>query len=123
MPASAGSLAFEKKRDAEAARTRIETELAGGIHTADRASATVAQACDLWYTSCEARVPPLEPWTLVNYKRAKNRIATELGTIKLNQLNSHCDQFPRQNHQTGDGVSQNRAKDGKIDEVLWRNHR
>jgi hypothetical protein len=34
-------LTFKKKREAKAARTRIETEKAGGVHTANRASITV----------------------------------------------------------------------------------
>jgi hypothetical protein len=41
------SLAFEFKREAEAARTKIETEKAGGIHIAKRAGTTIQQACQL----------------------------------------------------------------------------
>jgi transposase len=43
---------------------KIETEKAGGIHTAKRASVTIEQACQLWYTHREALIPPIERTTL-----------------------------------------------------------
>jgi integrase len=79
-------LTFEKKREAEAARTKIETEKAGRLHTAKRASVTIQQASELWYTGCEARTPPIERTTLDTYKRAKDQINAELGGEKLSQL-------------------------------------
>jgi integrase/transposase len=77
---------FRRKREAEAARQKIEAELAGGIHTASRASVTVQQSSELWYTACEARNPPFERTTLDAYKREKDQINAELGAEKLNQL-------------------------------------
>jgi integrase len=77
---------FDLKREAEAFRQKTEAELAGGIHTANRASVTIEQASQLWYTGCEVRNPPFERATLDGYKRAKGEIVAELGAEKLNQL-------------------------------------
>lgn len=44
---------FGTKRDADAYRIRVEGEVARGIHTADAATITVAEACDLWITTGE----------------------------------------------------------------------
>jgi integrase len=79
---------YKRKRDADFGRQKIEAELAGGIHTASRASVTVQQASELWYTACEARNPPFERTTLDTYKRAKDEINAELGAEKLNQLST-----------------------------------
>jgi integrase len=80
------SLQFEKRREAEAARTKIASELVGGIHTANRASVTVEKAARLWYDACEARIPPIERTSLDNYRRAIAQINAEIGAVKLNQL-------------------------------------
>jgi integrase len=75
---------FKLKRQAEAFRQKTETELAGGIHTANRASVAIQQASELWLTACEAR--DIERTTLDNYRRAKDQINAEIGAEKLNQL-------------------------------------
>ncbi|HUZ74541.1 MAG TPA: tyrosine-type recombinase/integrase [Stellaceae bacterium] len=76
---------FATKGAAIAAETRIRGELVRGIHTADSASATIAEAADVWLAACEAR--GLEPSTIAQYKtHVRGFIVPLLGSMKLSRL-------------------------------------
>lgn len=76
---------FEKKRDADAYRVKVEGEVSLGIHTADAASITVAEACDIWVRKGE--VEELEWGTIKQRKELVNlHIKPLIGQEKLSRL-------------------------------------
>jgi integrase len=76
---------FERKRDADAYANRVGVEVRAGTHTPDSASATVAEAGQLWLQTSENA--GLERATLVNYREHLNlHIAPLIGDTKLSQL-------------------------------------
>jgi integrase len=76
---------FQRKRDADAHHTRVAVDITAGIHTADRASATVTEAGRLWLQSGEAA--GLERTTLNYYQQHVDLHITPLiGTVRLSQL-------------------------------------
>lgn len=76
---------YEKKKNADAYRIKIEGELATGIHTADAASITVAKACDVWLAA--AKEGGCDRGTLKAYKEVVNgHIKPLLGKDKLSRL-------------------------------------
>lgn len=76
---------FEKKRDADAYRIKAEGEVSLGIHTADAASITVAEACDIWVKKGIAE--DLEWGTIKQRKELCNlHIKPLIGTEKLSRL-------------------------------------
>ena len=76
---------FDLKRDADAFRIKAEGELAIGIHTADAASVTVGEACDVWIRKGEA--DDLEWGTIKQRKElARLHIQPLLGAEKLSRL-------------------------------------
>lgn len=76
---------FDLKRDADAFRIRAEGEVVAGIHTADRASVTVAKAADLWIATAEAN--GCDRSTLKTYgEMARVHIKPLLGDEKLSRL-------------------------------------
>lgn len=81
---------FETKKDADRYRTKVETEMEKGIHTADSASVTVAEAARLWLESCELRArsgDQMGRLTVVQYRRTTiNHVLPFLGNIKLSRL-------------------------------------
>ena len=77
---------FERKREAEAYETRVRSELAAGIHVADAASATIAQAGELWIERAE-EIEQLETSTVKQYRQhLKHHIIPLLGGVKLSRL-------------------------------------
>lgn len=76
---------FALKRDADAYRIKAEGELALGIHTADAASVTVAEACDIWIKKGET--DDLEWGTIKQRREVCNlHIKPLLGKEKLSRL-------------------------------------
>lgn len=76
---------FALKRDADAFRIRAENEVRLGVHTADAASVTVAEACDIWIAKGEA--DGLE-WGTLKQRRelVRNHIVPLVGAEKLSRL-------------------------------------
>lgn len=76
---------FEKKKDAEAYRIKVEGECVLGIHTADAASCTVAKACDIWIRKGETE--DLE-WGTIKQRKELSRLHIKplIGTEKLSRL-------------------------------------
>lgn len=76
---------FDLKRDADAFRVKAEAEVAAGIHTADGASITVAQAADLWIGKAELK--KRDRGTLKAYRELRDRhIVPLIGNEKLSRL-------------------------------------
>jgi integrase len=76
---------FDLKRDAEAFRIKAEGEVSAGIHTADSASITVADAADLWIAKAELR--KRDRGTLKGYRELRDRhIVPLIGKEKLSRL-------------------------------------
>jgi integrase len=76
---------FATKRQATDFETRTRADLQGGVHVADAASATVAEAADLWLGRGESE--GLEHSTMLQYRgHVRNHIGPLLGTKKLSQL-------------------------------------
>ncbi|MEG3089525.1 tyrosine-type recombinase/integrase [Sphingomonas sp. PB4P5] len=76
---------FDLKRDADAFRVKAEGEVVAGIHTADRASVTVGDACDTWIAAAENN--GRERGTLKSYREmADLHIKPLLGKEKLSRL-------------------------------------
>jgi integrase len=76
---------FERKRDADAYDAEVRAEVRKGVHTAPSESPTVAEAGDLWITSCE--INGLERATIENYRQhLRLHIVPYLGRLKLAQL-------------------------------------
>jgi len=76
---------FRRKRDADAHHATVAVDLREGIHTADRASPTVAEAGRLWLQTGEQA--GLERATLDYYRQHLDlHIAPLLGTVRLSQL-------------------------------------
>lgn len=76
---------FTLKRDADAYRIKVEGEVNLGIHTADAASVTVGEACDIWVKKGEA--DDLE-WGTLKQRRELVRLHIKplLGGEKLSRL-------------------------------------
>lgn len=76
---------FALKRDADAYRIKVEGEVSLGIHTADAASVTVGEACDIWIRKGEA--DDLE-WGTLKQRRELVRLHIKplLGSDKLSRL-------------------------------------
>jgi integrase len=75
------------KREADSYRVKVEGELAQGVHTADAASVTVADAIDIWIAACEAA--GCDRSTMKTYKEIANgHIRPRIGAIKLSKLSA-----------------------------------
>lgn len=65
---------FDRKREAEVFRTKVDGEVAAGIHTPDTASITIDEACDLWIKTAEANgrerstIKQYREWTELHIK-------------------------------------------------------
>ncbi len=78
---------FAKKKDADAFAANASVEVRAGIHTADSASITVAEAGKKWIAACEGR--DLERATLDAYRQhLRLHIEPYLGALKLSQLSA-----------------------------------
>jgi integrase len=78
---------FDTKREAEAARVRIEGEIAQGVHTPENTSITIAQAAELWIQRSE--LERLEISTLRQYRNHANlHIKPLIGGKKLAQIST-----------------------------------
>lgn len=75
---------FERKRDAEAERTRITGQIAAGTHTASSRSITLAAAGAQWIE--QAETDQLERATVRQYKQHLAHITPLLGKMKLSDL-------------------------------------
>lgn len=78
---------FDRKRDADAYEVETRTSVRAGVHTADRASKTIAEAGALWLKTGEAK--GLERSTLAAYEQhLALHITPMLGGVKLSQLSA-----------------------------------
>jgi integrase len=76
---------FARKKDAEAFHAGVTADIAAGLHTAERASITVAEAGVLWLKTAEAA--KLERSTLLQYRVHLNRhIVPLIGRTRLARL-------------------------------------
>jgi hypothetical protein len=78
---------FETKRAADAYAIKAGSEVAAGIHTADSASITVAEAAGLWIARCER--DELERTTVDVYRQHVDlHIVPHIGAVKLSRLSA-----------------------------------
>jgi integrase len=78
---------FERKKEADAYQATVKIDVARGTHTPESASITVAEAAQLWLTTCENR--GLERATLAMYREhVRLHIVPFLGRVKLSQLSA-----------------------------------
>ena len=100
---------FEKKKDADAYRTRIETELCDDTHVARSQTVTVAAAMDQWLRDCDRRHKigdSMAGYTRYNYeKAARVHVIPAFGRIKLTEVTAN---------QVQDFINE------KIEEYSWR---
>jgi integrase len=79
------SKTFDKKKQADAYRAKVEVEIREGIHVPESSSLTVAQAGDLWIKTTEAG--ELEPTTIEQYQQhLRLHIIPLIGQMKLSKL-------------------------------------
>jgi integrase len=89
-------MTYDRKKDADAALIDAQGEIKQGIHTPSRASATIAEAAEIWMRACgetpEGAKPhpdPLERSTLKQYRNHVDRhIVPLIGTAKLSKLST-----------------------------------
>ncbi len=83
---------FTKKKVADNFAATANVEIRAGVHTADSASITVAEAGRLWVDTAERGSPgrePLERSTVAAYRQhLKLHIEPYLGNVKLSQLSA-----------------------------------
>ena len=88
----AASESFAKKKDATAFAATASVEIRAGVHTADSASITIAEAGKKWIESAElgsADNEPLERATLDAYRQhLRLHIEPYIGSLKLSQLSA-----------------------------------
>ena len=78
---------FKTKGDASARRVVVEGEVAAGIHTANSASVTVAEACELWIKTAIGN--DRERSTIKQYREwADLHIKPLIGATKLSKLST-----------------------------------
>ena len=78
---------FKRKKEADAFEATATVEIRDGVHTADSASVTVAEAGKMWLVTCEKN--GLERSTTAAYKRHLNlHIAPYLGRLRLSELSA-----------------------------------
>jgi integrase len=76
---------FERKRDADAYRGSVSTDLRAGTHVPDSQSITIAEAGRLWLKSCDAA--GLERSTMHQYRQhLALHIVPLIGAVKLSRL-------------------------------------
>ena len=76
---------FDRKREADAHHAAVTVDVRAGVHTADRASVTVAEAGQSWLAAGEAA--GLERATMVYYRHYLDLHITPLiGNVRLTQL-------------------------------------
>ncbi len=76
---------FAKKRDADAFHEQTKTDVRKGLHVADSATVTVAEAGKLWLASCAAH--GLEQSTLEQYRQHLDlHIVPHIGAVKLSRV-------------------------------------
>ncbi|WP_102960231.1 tyrosine-type recombinase/integrase [Mangrovicella endophytica] len=76
---------FQRKKEADAFAATANVEVREGVHVADSASATVAQAGDFWILTGEAA--GLERTTIANYRsHVDQHIKPFIGELKLTAL-------------------------------------
>jgi integrase len=71
-----------RKKEADAFAAKASVEVHEGVHTADSASITIAEAADLWLASCSG----LEGSTRAQYRQHKDHIVPLIGGTKLSRL-------------------------------------
>lgn len=76
---------FTKKKDADAFSATASVEVRQGVHVADSATITIAEAGKLWLKECAAN--GLEPTTIDQYRQHLNlHIVPFIGETKLNKV-------------------------------------
>jgi integrase len=76
---------FDLKRDADAFRVKAESEVLSGVHTADSASVTVAEASDLWIATAQGN--RRDAGTIKSYRELANlHVKPLIGSEKLSRL-------------------------------------
>ena len=76
---------FDRKREADAFRIKVESEVLAGVHTPDSASITVAEAADLWIA--KAVNNGRERGTVKGYQElVRLHIAPVIGSERLSRL-------------------------------------
>ena len=83
---------FAKKKDATAFEATANVEIRAGVHTADSASITIAEAGKKWIETSEFGAPerePLERATVDAYRQhLRLHIEPYIGSVKLSQLSA-----------------------------------
>ena len=83
---------FAKKKDAAAFAATASVEIRAGVHTADSASITIAEAGKKWLETAELGAPerePLERATVDAYRQhLRLHIGPYIGSVKLSQLSA-----------------------------------
>jgi len=83
---------FAKKKDATAFAATASVEIRAGVHTADSASITIAEAGEKWIEGAElgsADDEPLERATMDAYRQhLRLHIEPYIGSLKLSQLSA-----------------------------------
>lgn len=81
---------FEKKKDADAFRTKVEGEIADGMHTASSATKTLGEALDAMLEDCKRRwsVGDMAAQTLYSYQAKRKTIPDAISRIKLTEVTS-----------------------------------
>ena len=81
---------FERKKEADAYQASVRVDVSRGTHTPDSASITVAEAAELWLTTCDNH--ELERATMAAYRQhVELHIKPYLGRMKLSQLSAPFD--------------------------------
>lgn len=83
---------FEKKKEADAYRQQVESEIAGGTHTALSQTAIVSDAIDIYMEELKRkrRIGDLTAGSLVDYETCLKRFKVKFGARKLSTL-EHAD--------------------------------
>jgi integrase len=77
---------FTTKKAADAWMVQARAQVAGGIHSPESSSITLASAAALWIARAEA--DDLERSTLVQYRSHVKHISNAIGTVKLARLSA-----------------------------------
>lgn len=79
---------FERKKDADRERLRIENEVIGGIHTPVKESVLVREAADAFLRDCDRRwrAGDLAGLTIRSYTQQVARVAKRFGQKKVSEL-------------------------------------
>lgn len=81
---------FDRAADAKDYRTKVESDLAAGVHVADRETITFREASERWLDACRrgrGGRAPVEPHTIRMYESlSRNHVVPALGALRLTDL-------------------------------------